>query len=108
MNLLKFKQTEKRGAGRLELALDELSEVITASDPTDDMIDRIALRNSINRWLGTLTRQQRMVFVGRYWYFDSIVEISIKLGYSESKTKMLLLRLRKGLREHLESEDFYL
>ncbi len=108
LNLLKFKQAEKRGAGRFELALDELSELITSSNSTDDIADRIALRDSINRWLDTLTHQQRMVFVGRYWYFDSIIEIAIKLGYSEGKTKMLLLRLRKSLKEHLESEGVHL
>ena len=46
----------------------------------------------------------RKVFVRRYWYMDSISDISVSFGISESKAKSILFRMRNKLREYLEKE----
>ena len=43
-----------------------------------------------------------MIFVRRYWYMDSVKEISQLFHVSESKVKSILFRMRNKLREHLE------
>ncbi len=108
LNLLKAKHTKKRGSGEYELVYDELSNTVPSTDYVKDVYEGIALKDIINQWLGSLPKTHRQVFVGRYWYFDSISDIASKMGYSESKTKMLLLRLRTKLKEYLESEEIYL
>lgn len=108
LNKVKALHTQKRGSGEYELAYEELDRKIAFPQSVEDMIDEIYLRDLLNRWLETLSPEKRMVFVGRYWYFDSISEISSKMGFSESKTKMLLLRLRNDLKEYLESEGVHL
>lgn len=108
LNLFKAKHTKKRGSGEYELVYDELSNVVPASDRVEDIYEGMALKDLLNRWLDSLSSEQRLVFVGRYWYFDSVSSISAKMGYSESKTKMLLLRLRNKLKEYLESEEIHL
>lgn len=108
LNRIKAQKTQKRGSGEYELAYEELEGIISSSQSVEDLIDEISLRDLINRWLETLTPEQRMVFVGRYWYFDSIATISTKMDFSVSKTKMLLLRLRNELKEYLESEGVHL
>lgn len=108
LNRIKAQNAQKRGSGEYELAYEELTGIISSPQSVDDMIDEIFLRDLINRWLDTLSPEQRMVFVGRYWYFDSISTISSKMNFSVSKTKMLLLRLRNELREYLESEGVHL
>ena len=108
LNLFKAKHTIKRGSGEYELVYDELSNVVPASDRVEDIYEGIALKDLLNRWLDSLSSEQRLVFVGRYWYFDSVSSISAKMGFSESKTKMLLLRLRNKLKEYLESEEIHL
>ena len=105
LNRIKAQNTKKRGFGEYELAYEELAGIISSPPFVEDMIDEISLRDSINRWLDALSPEQRMVFVGRYWYFDSISTISAKMDFSVSKTKMLLLRLRNDLKEYLESEE---
>lgn len=104
LNLRKTKHTQKRGAGEYELAYEELSNVVAASALVEDVYDGVVLKDLLNRWLDHLPAEQRMVFVGRYWYFDSVSEIANKMGYSESKTRMILFRLRSGLKKYLESE----
>lgn len=108
LNRIKAQKAQKRGSGEFELAYEELTGIISSPQSVEDMIDEIFLRDLINRWLDTLSPEQRMVFVGRYWYFDSISTISAKMNFSASKTKMLLLRLRNELRKYLESEGVHL
>ena len=67
--------------------------------------DELAL--SINAFLATCSEDQRNIFVRRYWYFDTVAEISKKYGYSQSKVKTALFRMREGLKQHLENEGQY-
>ena len=108
LNVLKARNTKKRGSGEYELVYDEISNVVPSNESVEDVYEGISLKDLLNRWLDSLPAEHRMVFVGRYWFFDSISTISVKMGYSESKTKMLLLRLREKLKEYLESEEIHL
>ncbi len=58
----------------------------------------------INKFLGTLSKRDRDVFVLRYWYRDTVPEVSRRTGLSESLIKSLCERLRKRLREELAKE----
>ena len=60
----------------------------------------------MNRFLQTIGRQKRYLFIRRYWYMDSIEEIARQCGISESNVKTTLYRLRTGLRSYLEKEGF--
>ena len=84
----------------------EMEECIPAGCRAEDGAEALELRRSIDSFLGTCTPQQRNVFVRRYWYFDSVSEISGRYGFSRSKVKTMLFRLREGLRSHLEKEGY--
>lgn len=58
----------------------------------------------LNSFLNGLPKESRLIFMRRYWYADSIKEISRMLGVSESKVKTRLHRTREKLRQYLESE----
>ena len=62
----------------------------------------------MNRFLAELDSEKRKIFVRRYWYMDSVAEISEKFSISESKVKTVLFRIRKKLREFLEKEGYVL
>lgn len=95
---------DKRGGGRTALVLEELQNCIPAPDNTAKAIDDMALKEVLNRFLATLPAQSRIMFLRRYWYFDTVKEIAAALGVSESKVKMSLLRSRGGLKQYLEKE----
>lgn len=98
--------SEKRGGGELGLALDELSECLPSrSDPAREFEAR-ELGDTIRRFVNDLNEDERHAFLGRYWYLLPIGQISERLGWSESKTKSLLHRLRKRLKRRLEEEGF--
>lgn len=64
------------------------------------------LSSLINNYLYKISFETRTVFVGRYYYMDSIKEIADYHGMSESKVKSLLFRTRQGLKEYLIKEGF--
>lgn len=102
---LRAQQSKKRGEGAASLPLEELSELIPAgSGPESEFLFQ-ELVQAVNAFLDTLSGTERNVFLCRYWYFDSIAEIGVSFGFSESKVKSMLHRTRKKLRRALQKEE---
>ena len=93
----------KRGEGQIEIALEELSECV-GGESAEDAAIRKEILASLNRFLGTLEETERSVFLCRYWYLDSTEEIAEKSGFSVSKVKSMLFRIRKRLHTQLVKE----
>ena len=58
----------------------------------------------LDAFLRTLTPENRVVFMRRYWYVDTIAEIAARYGISESAVQMRLNRTRTKLCTYLEKE----
>ena len=102
---LRNRRREKRGGGEVPLALEELEEVVAGSDSPENEAVRKELIASLNRFLGGLTRQERYVFLRRYWYLDSLADITKNTGFSGSKVASMLYRLRGRLKKQLIEEE---
>lgn len=96
----------KRGGTEFEASLDELEECLTAGSTPEQEIDTQFLGMVISRYLKTVPKENRILFVRRYYYCDSIKMIAQRSGYSKSKVKSILFRIRAGLKEYLEKEGF--
>ena len=104
LNRLSELRAQKRGGGELELALDELEAFVpTASSPQRELESK-ELAREINQFLKTLSRDERDIFLSRYWLLLPTAKISGRLGFSEAKVRTSLHRIRKKLREHLTKE----
>lgn len=99
---------EKRGYGQVPLALEELHDCIPTSENVEQIADDLALTDVLNRFLSLLSKDQRKVFMCRYWYMDTIEEIADSFSMSASAVKMSLLRSRNKLKLLLEEEGFTL
>ena len=97
----------KRSAWLCELS-EELEQCLPAPDDTESRLDDMALREALNGFLRTLDEEKRNLFLRRYWYLDSIAEISERYALSESKVKTTLFRCRQQLRKLLEKEGYTL
>ena len=60
---------------------------------------------SLNRFLASLSEEERAVFLCRYWYVNPMEEIARKTGFSIGKIKSMLHRTRKRLSAILQEED---
>lgn len=106
INKLTRAHRKKRGGGEYRSALEEMEEAVPDPRSGGNMADEIALRDTINRFLEGLSQEQRAIFIGRYWYFDSVNDIARNLGKGVSMVKMTLLRCRERLRDTLEKEGY--
>lgn len=104
LNVLRDSQRQKRGGGEPILALGELSDCVPDHGTPERSVENAEISACIDRWLVSLPQDRRVAFVRRYWYLDSIAELSKRMGWSKSKTVSLLSRLRSSLREKLNSE----
>ena len=98
-------EAKKRSAEFCELT-KEMQECIPAGKDVEQEVELDVLSEIINEYLKNCSEQKRKVFVRRYWFFESVREISKRYGYSESKVKMILLRMREELRSMLEKEGY--
>ena len=104
LNRYNAQNTQKR-KGQVSLCLDELSECIS-DESSDDIVDTVALKDALNRFVSALPEKAQRIFVKRYWYASSISEISKEYFMKESSVTVLLLRTRKKLKTFLEREGF--
>ncbi|MBR5973674.1 MAG: sigma-70 family RNA polymerase sigma factor [Clostridiales bacterium] len=92
---------EKYGGGQTAICLDELSEVVGGdSRIEEEMIQKETLEIFLRR----LPKQDKDMFLLRYWYMMPVEIIAGRFSLSEGAVKMRLLRIRKNLREYLENE----
>lgn len=108
VNRLEERMAQKRTpGGEAVLALEELADCLP--DPGEASISEgMALRDSLDRFLHSLSKRDRRVFLKRYWYASPVAEVAADCGLTVSHTTVLLLRLRKKLKAHLEKEGFTL
>ncbi|MBR1740783.1 MAG: sigma-70 family RNA polymerase sigma factor [Lachnospiraceae bacterium] len=64
------------------------------------------MKESIHRFLLELSEEERNLFIGRYYFFDSLKRTAAYLGMSEAKAKSMLYRTRKRLKEYLVKEGY--
>ena len=99
---------KKRKLTRTAEALDELSECISGGDNVSEYVDKLVLKELIESFLRKQIEERRNIFVRRYWYFDSISDISRRYGFTGSRVKTTLFRMREGLKVYLEKEGYAL
>lgn len=95
---------QKRGSGEASLALDELSQCVSGQPGIEETMVQKEVIASLNRFLASLSEDERAVFLCRYWYVNSMEEIARKTGFSLGKVKSMLHRTRKKLAANLQKE----
>ena len=107
INRYRRQNAQKRNAGQT-LVYDELCECIPDKEGTVfDTMEKGALAKLIDRFLEGLDKEKRIVFVRRYFYSDSVKNISKSLGISESKVKSMLMRMRMQLAKAIKEAGYY-
>ena len=102
----RLRQLTAQKRSSYEVALDELSEAIGA-DTLEQALASRELGQAIDGFLDTLNPRDRVIFLQRHWYGDSVGAIARRLGLSESNISVRLHRIRSKLKTHLKKEGLY-
>jgi RNA polymerase sigma-70 factor (ECF subfamily) len=93
----------KRGGNMNEISLELLELIPDGSDLAEEYdIRRLGL--IIDTFLRKIKKDDRQIFVRRYWYGDPLADICRNFGFSETKVKSSLHRTREKLAAELKKE----
>ncbi len=107
INCCRDRNRLKRSAVICELSA-ELEQCLPAPDDMQCRVEEAEFAEAINGFLADLDEEKRNIFLRRYWYLDSVAEISERFAISQSKVKVTLHRCRENLRKYLEKEGYTL
>lgn len=107
MNLWNRNHAKKRGGG-MELLLSELEDCVPGGTEPERVLEEAELGAALSCWLRSLLREERTLFVRRYWYGESLQDLAKSRGVSPAKLAQKMLRLRRRLRAALEKEGICL
>ncbi len=107
LNVCKSRRTESRSAVFVDLS-DELEACIPSPDDTESKLDDMAIKAAIDGFLSSLPERNRLVFMRRYYYCDSVKKIADGVGISEDSVKVILHRCRQKLLSYLQKEGIEL
>ena len=93
----------KRGS-QFEVSLSELEDCISANS-LDEQLAAGELSAQINAFLAALRRDDRVMFVRRYWFAQPLSEIADAFGTTENNVSVRLGRIRRKLHTYLERKE---
>lgn len=99
---LDWKTAAKRNAEVISLT-QEMETCIPDAAKDKEMESR-ELGQILDAFLRTLSEENQMIFLRRYWYVDTIAEIAVRYGITEGAVQMRLNRTRKKLAVYLAKE----
>lgn len=103
---LDAQNAQKRKAVMVELTAE--MELCIPSTAYEKSLEQEEIGRQLNAFLAELSEENRLMFLRRYWFADSIREIAQRCGSSESKVKTALFRTRNKLKSYFEREGFSL
>ncbi|MBQ7874356.1 MAG: sigma-70 family RNA polymerase sigma factor [Oscillospiraceae bacterium] len=106
LNKLKAKTAEKRGGDESCAILDELSECISSGESIEEGFVAKELGESINRFAARLPKRERNIFIRRYFFMETAETIGERYALSANNVAVILHRIRKKLKNHLEKEGY--
>lgn len=107
INRYNARSAKKRGGGEITIVLDELSQCISCETDIVSEYEEKELRESIRSFVRTLPERDADVFVRRYFFTESVAEISERYKLTENNVTVILSRTRKKLKNHLIKEGFF-
>lgn len=105
-NKYKRDHAEKRGGREITLVLGELTDCVSDTDDTEQIVDREELSKAVNSFVRGLSAKKRNLFVRRYWYADPVSEIAKDHGMLPGTVSKILERTRKRLKLYLTERGF--
>ena len=98
---------KKRDAG-MTLLLSELDECLPDPNGVEETVENRDLARLLSDWLRSLPREDRLLFLRRYWWGTAVRELAAEAGCTENQMAQRMRKLRAALRQKLEEEGISL
>ena len=88
-----------------DVAMEEIDACLSSVSTVEDEVEMKELVRIIEGFLNTLSSENRVIFLQRYWFSDTYSDIAKKMGISEKSVSVRLARIRKRLRAYLVERE---
>lgn len=95
INRLRERKAKRRDRD-MTLSLEELEGVLSIPEDKSEGLSEL-----ISEFLRSLDREDRLLFMGRYWHGQSVKELADRMGLSANAATVRLHRIREELRDFL-------
>ena len=101
------KEAAKRSS-HYTIALEEIEACIAGPNTAEAEMEARELARIIEHFLDTLTPENRVIFMRRYWFADNYKDIAEFVGLSEKNVSVRLTRIRKKMKQYLTEREVFL
>ena len=91
-----------------DVALDELEDCFPDASSVEDEVEAKEVARAINRFLETLDKQDRIMFIRRYWKAETVESLAAELNRTNHYISVRLSRIRERLKKYLKKEGIFL
>lgn len=98
-------RAQKRDSGMCIL-LSELEDCLPSPDTAQKALEGQELTAFLNRWLETLPREDRILFLRRYWNGEPLKQLEAEYARSHGSLAKRMYTLRLNLKQALEKEGY--
>ncbi len=100
------KEAIKRNS-EYDIVIQEIEAYISAPNTVETSIETKELAQIIESFLDTMSEENFVIFMRRYWFSDTYAEIAKRVGISEKNVSVRLTRIRKQMREYLIEREVF-
>ena len=109
VSLKRYEQnTAAKRNSKYDVALQELEDCLASATTVEEEIEERELTEIIESFLGSLSKENRVIFLRRYWFSDTYADIAKQVGLTEKNVSVRLTRIRKELRAYLLEREVLL
>ena len=100
-----WRKSAAKRSGNYKIALEEIEGYIAGKESVEGEIEARELARIIGEFLDTLTVENRVIFMRRYWFADSYKDIAEFVGLSEKNISVRLTRIRRKMKQYLTEKE---
>ena len=104
---LYWKKEAAKRSGHYTMALEEIEGRVAGRETAEDALDARELARIIGEFLDTLTLENRVIFLHRYWFADSYKDIAEFMGLTEKNISVRLTRIREKMKQYLIEREVF-
>ena len=109
ISLKRYEQnTAAKRNSHYDVAMEELEDCLASTTTIEQEIAERELTEIIESFLDSLSTENRVIFLRRYWFSDTYADIAKQVGLTEKNVSVRLTRIRKELREYLLEREVLL
>ncbi len=102
---LNYNSAQKRNK-HYSVHFDELDESLSDDTLIEECLEIKESAKLVESFIRTLSRENRLIFIRRYWFFDTYEAIAYQTQLSEGAIRTRLSRLRKKMNDYLNEKGF--